>query len=70
VIGVEAPGFEALSERERRFAYLMYRAAIPGNAIAYRQAHRGCRRHRAYAGSDFARADDLEPRCAPPSTTT
>lgn len=40
VIGVEAPGFEALSPREKCFAYLMYRAAIPGNAIAYRQSHR------------------------------
>jgi len=40
VIGVGAPGFEALSLQEKTFAYLMYRAAIPGNAIAYHQAHR------------------------------
>ena len=40
VIGVEAPGFDDLSPREKRFAYYMYRAAIPGNVIAYRQAHR------------------------------
>ena len=40
VIGVEAPGFEALTPDEKRFAYLMYRAAIPGNAIAFKQSHR------------------------------
>jgi dipeptidyl-peptidase-3 len=40
VVGVEAPGFEDLAPREKRFAYLLYRAAIPGNVIAYAQAHR------------------------------
>ncbi len=40
VIGVEAPGFDDLSAQEKKFAYLMSRAAIPGNAIAYQQSHR------------------------------
>jgi dipeptidyl-peptidase III len=40
LVGVEAPGFDALSAREKRFAYLMLRAAIPGNAIAFDQSHR------------------------------
>ena len=40
VIGVDGAGFDALTLPEKRFAYLMYRASIPGNAIAYRQTHR------------------------------
>jgi dipeptidyl-peptidase-3 len=40
IVGVEAPGFEDLSLPQKRFAYFMYRAAIPGNVIAYRQSHR------------------------------
>lgn len=40
VVGVEAPGFEELSEREKCFAYLMSRAAIAGNGIAFQQSHR------------------------------
>ena len=40
MVGVEAPGFDALETREKRFLYLMTRAAIAGNGIAYRQGHR------------------------------
>ena len=40
VLGVDAPGFENLSNREKHFAYYLYRAAIPGNAIAFKQSHR------------------------------
>ena len=71
VIGVEAPGFDALSPREKRFAYLMVRAAIPGNAIAFDQSHRdagdiarlleACFRPRRAAST---------PRCATQSTST
>ncbi len=61
VIGVEAPGFEALSARERRFAYLMYRAAIAGNAIAYRQAHRDADAIVRLLETCLAHADGLAP---------
>ena len=40
VLGVEAPGFEDLTARQKEFAYYLYRAAIPGNRIAYEQSHR------------------------------
>jgi dipeptidyl-peptidase-3 len=40
VVGVEAPGFDMLEAREKRFLYLMTRAAIAGNPIAYKQSHR------------------------------
>ena len=40
VLGVEAPGFEDLDTDQKRFAYYLGRAAIPGNAIAFKQSHR------------------------------
>lgn len=40
VLGVESPGFDDLSAGQRVLAYYLYRAAIAGNAIAYRQCHR------------------------------
>jgi len=61
IVGVEAPGFEGLSEREKRFAYLMYRAAIPGNAIAYRQAHRDADTIVRLLETVFAHSDGLDP---------
>jgi dipeptidyl-peptidase-3 len=60
VIGIGAPGFEALSLREKRFAYLMYRAAIPGNAIAYHQAHRDADAIVRLLETAWAHADGLE----------
>src|SRR5512134_1159660 len=61
VVGVQAPGFEALSPREKRFAYLMYRAAVPGNTIAYRQAHRDADTIVRLLEAVFAHVDDLDP---------
>jgi dipeptidyl-peptidase-3 len=40
VLGVEAPGFEDLEPDRKRFAYYLYRAAIAGNPIAFKQSHR------------------------------
>ena len=61
VIGVEAPGFEALTPREKRFAYLMYRAAIAGNTIAYRQSHRDADTIVRLLEAAFAHAGALDP---------
>ena len=61
VIGVEAPGFDSLSAREKRFAYLMYRAAIAGNTIAYRQSHRDADTIVRLLEAVFAHANDLDP---------
>jgi len=60
VIGVDADGFDALSAREKRFAYLMYRAAIPGNAIAYQQSHRDADAIVRMLETAFTHSDGLE----------
>jgi len=61
VIGVDAAGFEALTPRERRFAYLMTRAAIAGNPIAYHQAHRHAYPLVRFLETCFEHADGLDP---------
>lgn len=40
VLGIDAPGFEALTLQQKEFAYYLYRAAIAGNDIMYEQNHR------------------------------
>ncbi len=40
VLGIEAPGFEALTPRQRTLAYYLYRAAIAGDRIFTAQNHR------------------------------
>jgi dipeptidyl-peptidase III len=40
VLGVDAPGFEHLSPRQKQLAYYLYRAAIAGHTIADQQNHR------------------------------
>ncbi len=61
VVGVEAPGFEDLSEREKRFLYLMSRAAIAGNGIAFQQSHRDADDIARLLEACFAHAGDLTP---------
>jgi dipeptidyl-peptidase-3 len=61
VIGVEAPGFEALTLEEKRFAYLMTRAAIPGNAISFHQVHRHADAIVRLLEGIFHHADGLDP---------
>ncbi len=61
VTGVEAPGFDALSARERCFLYLMSRAAIPGNAIAYHQCHRDADDIVRLLEGCFLHSDGLDP---------
>lgn len=40
ILGVDAPGYEALTPDQRKFAYYLYRAAIAGNDIMTDQSHR------------------------------
>jgi dipeptidyl-peptidase-3 len=40
VLGIDAPGFEALTLQQKEFAYYLYRAAVAGNDIMYGQNHR------------------------------
>ncbi len=60
VIGVEAPGFDDLDAREKRFLYLMSRAAIAGNGIAFRQSHRDADDVVRLLEACFAHADGLD----------
>ena len=61
VVGVEAPGFEDLAGREKRFLYLMSRAAIAGNAIAFHQSHRDADDIVRLLEACFAEAHGLDP---------
>ncbi len=61
VVGVEAPGFEALSAREKRFLYLMSRAAIAGNGIAFQQSHRDADDIVRLLEACFVHAEGLDP---------
>ena len=40
VLGIDAPGFTDLSERQRALAYHLYRAAVAGDRIFTQQSHR------------------------------
>jgi dipeptidyl-peptidase-3 len=61
VLGVEAEGFDALSLDEKRYAYCLYRAAIPGNRIAYQQAHRDALEIRVLLERIFLASDGMDP---------
>jgi dipeptidyl-peptidase-3 len=61
VIGVEAPGFEALSLEEKQFAFLMTRAAIAGNGISFRQSHRHADTLVRLLEAIFLNSDGLDP---------
>lgn len=62
VLGVDAPGFEDLSLTQKRFAYYLYRAAIPGNAIAFKQSHRNSYEIKSLLESIFLHSDGMDPR--------
>ncbi|MDH3198896.1 MAG: dipeptidyl peptidase 3, partial [Candidatus Krumholzibacteria bacterium] len=61
VLGVEAPGFDALTLREKTLAYHLYRAALPGNRIAFRQSHRDAYEIKLLLEAIFLHAHGLEP---------
>jgi len=60
VVGVEAPGFDELSVREKSFLYLMSRAAIAGNGIAFQQGHRDANDIVRLLEASFAHAGGLD----------
>lgn len=61
VLGVEAPGFEDLAPGQKRFAYYLYRAAIAGNAIAFKQSHRHAYEIKRLLESVYLHSDGLDP---------
>jgi dipeptidyl-peptidase-3 len=60
VLGVEAPGFDLLDPDRKRFAYYLYRAAIAGNAIAFKQAHRHAYEIKRLLESIYLHSDGME----------
>jgi dipeptidyl-peptidase-3 len=61
VLGVEAPGFEGLERDGKRLAYYLYRAAIAGNAIAFKQSHRHAYEIKQLLESIYLHSDGLDP---------
>jgi dipeptidyl-peptidase-3 len=61
VLGVEAEGFDELTMDEKRYAYCLYRASIPGNRIAYMQAHRDALEIRELLEAVFLASDEMDP---------
>lgn len=64
VLGVEAPGFESLEPDRKRFAYYVYRAAIAGNAIAFKQSHRHAYEIKQLLEAVHQHAEGLDPALA------
>lgn len=62
VLGVDCPGFEDLEPRQKRFAYYMYRAAVAGNAIAFKQSHRDAYEIKNLLEQIYLHADGLDPK--------
>ncbi len=61
VLGVDAPGFADLSPNQRLFAYYLYRAAVAGNAIAYKQCHRDAHQIKQLLEVAYLNSDGLNP---------
>jgi dipeptidyl-peptidase-3 len=64
VLGVEAPGFDELEPDRKRFAYYLYRAAIAGNAIAFKQCHRNAYDIKQLLETIYRHSEGLEPSLA------
>jgi dipeptidyl-peptidase-3 len=60
VLGVDAPGFDQLAVEQKRFAYYLYRAAIAGNAIAFKQSHRHAYEIKNLLEAIYLRSDGLD----------
>lgn len=60
VLGVDAPGFENLTRDQRLLCYYLYRAAIPGNRIAYHQAHRDAHEIKSLLETIYLHADGMD----------
>jgi dipeptidyl-peptidase-3 len=60
VLGVEAPGFEDLEPDRKRFAYYLYRAAVAGNPIAFKQSHRHAYEIRQLLETIYLHCDGME----------
>jgi dipeptidyl-peptidase-3 len=61
VLGAEAPGFDDLTPERKRLAYYLYRAAVAGNTIAYKQSHRDAYDIKRLLEAIYLHSDGLDP---------
>ncbi len=62
VLGVDAPGFDALALRQKLLAYYLYRAAIAGHTIADQQNHRHALEIRVLLETIYLHSDGMDPQ--------
>ena len=61
VIGIDAPGFDQLTLKQKILAYYLYRAAIAGHTILDQQNHRYALEIRTLLETIYLNSDGLEP---------
>jgi len=62
VLGVDAPGFDELSHKQKVLAYYLYRAAIAGHTLIDQQNHRHAMEIRGLLESIYLNSEGMEPR--------
>ena len=62
VLGVDAPGFDQLTLRQKQLAYYLYRAAIAGHTLVDQQNHRYALEIRTLLETIYLNAEGMDPR--------
>src|SRR4029450_3859210 len=62
VLGLDAPGFEKLTLRQKALVYYLYRAAIAGHTIADQQNHRHAREIRNLLEGIYQSSEGMNPK--------
>jgi len=60
VLGIDAPGFDKLAQRQKVLLYYLYRAAIAGNELADQQNHRHALEIRALLEQIFLHSEQMD----------
>jgi dipeptidyl-peptidase III len=61
ILGIDAPGFDQLSKRQKILAYNLYRAAIAGHTIQDQQNHRYALEIRNFLEGIYQHSDGMDP---------
>ncbi len=62
VLGVDAPGFDQLTLRQKQLAYYLYRAAIAGHTLVDQQNHRYALEIRTLLETIYLNAEGMDPQ--------
>jgi dipeptidyl-peptidase-3 len=62
VLGVDAPGFDDLSHKQKALAYYLYRAAIAGHTLIDQQNHRHALEIRGLLESIYLNSEGMDPQ--------